>query len=105
MEPISLTAIIPTGQALSSPVKLGERKHVGLIMPAAWTAADITFQVSADGTTFVNLYDKTGAEVVYKAVAGAGIQISDFDLAPWSHIKIRSSVNQADDREILVVMK
>lgn len=110
MEPISLTAIIPINQALSSPVKLGERKHVGLIMPAAWDAADITFQVSIDGTNYGNLYDKAGAEAVYKADADACIQIGDFDLAPWMYIKVRSGtaavpVNQTAERAIQVVMK
>ncbi len=110
MEPKRFTATIAKNDNLSTAVTLGERKHVGLIMPAAWDAADITFQVSYDGVKYVNLYDKTGAEAVYKTDAGAGIQIGDFDLAPWKYIKIRSGtvavpVNQTDEREIQVVMK
>lgn len=91
-------------------MKLGERKHVGLIMPAAWTAADITFQVSIDGVNYADLYDKAGAEVSYKAAVSRGIQLGDFDLAPWMYIKVRSGtaavpVNQAAERAIQVVMK
>lgn len=110
MDPISLTATIAPSESLSNPVKLGERKHVGLIMPAAWDAADITFQVSYDGVNYGNLYDKSGAEVSTKAAASQAIQIGDFDLAPWVYIKIRSGtaalpVVQTAARTIQVVMK
>lgn len=110
MDSVYFTATIPSGESLSNAVRLGERKHVGLIMPSAWTAADVTFQVSADGATFVNLYDKTGTEASTKADASQGIQLGDFDLAPWEYLKLRSGtaavpVVQAAARIIQVVVK
>lgn len=43
------TATIGAGASLSGAVKLGQKTLVGVGMPSAWTAADITFQASQDG--------------------------------------------------------
>ena len=45
------SALIAAGTALSGPVPLGALTLVGISMPAAWTAAPLTFQVSPDGVT------------------------------------------------------
>jgi hypothetical protein len=78
-------------------------------MPAAWTAATLTFQVSYDGTTFVDLYDDTGTEIQWQAAASRFIVPS----APSQFfgiqaLKVRSGttgtpVNQGADRAIQVV--
>src|SRR3954454_10155280 len=49
INPIPVT--IANGQALSGPVALGEFVLTGIAMPAAWTAAGLSFQVSIDGGT------------------------------------------------------
>ncbi len=51
----TFTATIPSGQSLSAEVDLGANSLVGIAMPAAWTAADLTFQVSSDCWTTVLL--------------------------------------------------
>ena len=43
------TATIGTGASLSQQIDLGAMTLVGIVMPASWTAAGLTFQVSADG--------------------------------------------------------
>lgn len=94
--------------------------YVGLIMPSAWTAAAITFQVAAAMSNgaispFGNLHDDTGAEVTILAANVApdrAITISSFmisnGLRPWRYIKIRSGtfvapVAQTAERVIHVV--
>lgn len=51
---------IPNGQAISNSVQIGSGVLVGLIVPAAWTAAEISFLASVDGVNFFPLYDGTG---------------------------------------------
>ena len=55
------TLTIANNAAVSGAVDMlfGER-IVAVETPATWTAADIVFQISRDGTTFVDLKDITG---------------------------------------------
>ena len=51
------TATIALSGSLSAAVAIPLTHNlVGLVMPAAWDAADLTFQGSFDGTTYGNLY-------------------------------------------------
>ena len=64
-------ATIAAGTSLSGPVSLGALTLVGISMPAVWTTAALTFQVSPDGgTTWQELYDGAGNEVTITAAAG-----------------------------------
>ena len=64
-------ATIAAGAALSGPCALGALTLVGISMPAVWTAAPLTFQVSPDGgTTWQELYDGAGNEITVTAAAG-----------------------------------
>lgn len=67
---------IPTAaDGLSPAVDLGEESLAAIQMPAAWTAAALTFQVSADGVTYQSMYDSGNAEVT---IASAGVVASRF---------------------------
>ncbi len=57
---VTAAATILNGAALSGAVDLKEMRLSAIIMPAAWTAAALTFAVSADGATYYPLYDATG---------------------------------------------
>lgn len=90
---------IAAGAAVSAKIKLGNRVPLALFMPAAWTTAAITFQVSRDDVTYVDLFDDGGNEVtiaegavtagIGKAIALTGIA-GALAVAEW--IKIRSGV-------------
>ena len=105
------TATIATGQSLSDPIDITGGALLRLVMPAAWDAADLTFQVSHDGTTFQNLYRTDGStetEVKLKTSAGRAYQLSPLDFAGLLWIKVRSGtgalpVNQTAPRSIQIV--
>ena len=65
-----MLATIAAGASLSGPVSLGALTLVGISMPAVWTTAPLTFQVSPDGSTWQELYDGAGNEVTITAAAG-----------------------------------
>jgi len=104
------TATIANGAALSNATPLGEKTLVGIVMPAAWTAATITFQVSVDDTTFNELQDGAGNAISYTVAAGQYIQI---DPAKWrgvTNVKVRSGtlgtpVNQGQASPVQLVTR
>lgn len=102
----SLDVVIANGASLSDPIRLAGNVLAGVHMPAAWTAASLTFQVSNDGTTWRNLFDAEGTEVEVVATAGVAIILDTSSFLPWRHMRIRSGtsalpVNQGADRTII----
>lgn len=103
------SATIANGESLSGALDLGGQRLLGLFMPAAWTAADLTFQVSQDGATWADLYDETGAEITVDAAASRAIVFSNPALfLGVKHLKIRSgttgaAVAQGAERVIVTI--
>ena len=105
----TITATIASGASLSEATALGAKTLCGIAMPAAWDAAVLTFQVSADGTTWLEM-QTTSAAVSYTAAAS---QYLAFDPAIWKGInlvKVRSgtlgaAVNQTLASAIGLVVK
>ena len=106
------TATIANGTSLSNAMQIfGSITRIEI--PAAWTAAALTFQVSSDGVTFIDLYDEFNTEVL---IASASIPTGTkrairLKLADWTNLlwlKLRSGttgspVNQGAERLIVVV--
>jgi hypothetical protein len=97
---------ILSGASLSDSIDLQGARPVSLRLPAAWTAASITFQASEDGITFGDLYNALG-EVTYPAAASRFISLTPQDFLGCRAIKVRSGtagtpVNQGADRTIVV---
>lgn len=107
-EQTGVTATIAANASISNDIDLVERRACRLVMPTAWTAAVITFQVFYDGVTWGNLYDETGTEVSYTVVAGASMRLPIADWLGIRRLRIRSGtqgtpVVQAAARSIVVV--
>lgn len=103
-----VTATIANGASLSGALDAGAgSRPVRIDMPAAWTAASLTFQGSNDGVTFRDLYDKTGAEYTVAASANQAIILPLADFIGIRRFKIRSGtagapVNQGGARSLFV---
>lgn len=101
---------IASGNSLSNEVKLGEKTLVGIVMPAAWDAAVLTFQATSDDQNFSELYTGAGIEVSLVVAAGQFIAI---DPATWrgvTGIKVRSgtsalAVNQTAGRTLTLITR
>lgn len=107
------TTTIANGASLSGEVDLEGYSLVGIIMPAAWTAADLTFQAATTTEgTFCDVYDNSGVEVstdadASRAIGTDGVALA---LAPFRFVKLRSGttgtpVNQGAERTISLVLK
>ncbi len=107
-EPDAVNVTIPAGQSLSGPADLVLARLHRLDMPAAWTAASITLQVSEDGETFNDVFLDTAEYVVTTAAPNRSILIDQalaFGVRYW---RVRSGtsaapVNQAADRVLQLV--
>lgn len=106
-----LQVTIANGASLSGAVAIGDHVPVGIAMPAAWTAASLTFQVSADGgTTWLDLYDTAGTEVAYTVAADRYIPLDPSIWIGINMIKVRSgtaaaAVNQGGARTLTLVSR
>lgn len=106
----SETATIAINQSLSAAIDLKGRSLVGIMMPSAWTTAQLSFQVSLDGSTYVNLYNTQGDEFISEASTSRFIAISQFEFLPVRYVKIRSGtsavpVNQAAARSLVLATR
>jgi hypothetical protein len=106
---------IASGTSLSAAIGLGAKVLHAIVMPAAWTAADLTFQVSIDGTSFVELIDETGnpqggVPMDFAAQASQFIAVNPMVFRTANLIKVRSGtsalpVNQGADRILTLILR
>lgn len=108
------TVTIAASAALASALYVGPGRLVSIQMPAAWTTANLTFQGSADGTTYTDIYDKAGTELSVTAAASQMLLLQTLlaqgglDGALW--LKIRSGttgspVNQGAARSLICTVQ
>jgi len=87
------TATISASGTISPAVDIENTCLVGIIMPAAWTAAPITFQASTDGVAFANAYDNNGMEITVQAAASRYIVVPPLTLVGVVSLYVRSGPN------------
>lgn len=89
-QPIAVQGTISAGTSLSAPINLKGYTLSILLLPAAWTTANITLQVSYDGITYYNLYNQDGTEYTIIAAINRAVVVQPSDLAAVEYIKLRS---------------
>ena len=111
MPAVTVNATIANGASLSGAVLVGESLMAGIVLPAAWTSANLTMQAATqdDPTNYVNLYDKDGVEVAITAAASRYVVLNPADFAGIWSIKLRSGtsgtpVTQGAERTLAVVI-
>ena len=95
-----IKTIIAAGTALSPAVCVFNSRLVAIQMPAAWTAAVLTFQVSMDNLTYTDLYDSFGSEVSVAVAASHGVSLDVTVFAGWAFFKIRSGTGAAPVNQV-----
>lgn len=83
-----------TDDAITSAINLAGHILVGVIMPATWTAAGITFEVSdTEAGTYVDLYDTSGAELALSAAASIYLAVDPVNFYGVNFLKVRSGTS------------
>ena len=107
----ALPANIASGASITDAINLGGLRVFGIVIPAEWTAANLTFQASFDaGATWVNIFDKAGDEFTVSASASRYVILDPIDFAAIQMLKIRSGmsatpVTQTALRDINLVLR
>jgi hypothetical protein len=94
---------IAAGQSLSDVLDCSTAPPVRITMPAAWTAAHLTFLISSDGVTFGDLVDMNGQEVRANVIPNTVVRLSSALVTAPVFLKFRSGtravpIAQTDDR-------
>lgn len=111
LDPEVINANIANGASLSGAVDLTVGKFlVALQMPAAWSAAVITFDVSYDNSTFAPMYDSTGTEKSLTVSTSRFVYLDPSQWAGIRYIKVRSGtvgsvVAQGGSRDIKLIVR
>lgn len=87
------TATIANGASLSDGVLVDGACMVGIVTPSTLTGSVFTFQVSINGTTYNNLYNQTGAEVIVSCGTSRYIQLSPVDFEGFYYVKVRAGTS------------
>lgn len=116
--PITLQAVIPNGQALSGAIRVGGLQLLEILGPAAWTAANLTFQGSLNGSDWFNVHGDTGTETAVTFGATRWHRLSQLaaatpgGLLPFGFplLRLRSGtsatpVNQAGNRTLVITAR
>lgn len=85
--------IIQAGESLSEPLDCSVGFPVRITMPQptdGWNPANLTFQISTDGSWFNDLYTFEGQEVMIPMIAGAAVIIPADYFKAAVFLKIRS---------------
>ena len=94
----ALVATIANAASLSGTVQVPPGMSLkAILMPAAWTAAALTFQVSYDNVNFFNMFNETAEYSVASAAASAS-QAVMLDQTKWDSVrflKVRSGTAAA----------
>jgi hypothetical protein len=83
-------------------VDLASSRLALIVIPAAWDAAAITYQVSLDGVTYGNLYDGATETSIASASVVAG-RVLRLPLSEWAgirYLKIRSGTSAAPVNQV-----
>lgn len=112
---ISASEVLPvaigSGTSLSGLINLGGLRLFGIAVPAAWTAASLTFQVSPDGgTTWVELADDSAAAIAVGAAVSTCSTLDPKIFSAYQYLRIRSGtaaspVAQAADRTLQLFLR
>lgn len=108
------TVTIAASGSVTDEIDLGGYRLAAIHMPAAWTAAAITFTAApTTGGTFTDVHDNAGTEVsITTAASRTVILATDVaeNLEGLAYIKLRSGtsatpVAQAAERSLTLVLK
>lgn len=101
------TAVITIANSttISAAVSLIGVSILGIVTPAALTGTAITFQVSADGSTYVPLYDSTNTQVSVTVAASRGYYLDPAIFAAWRYAKVVSGSAEAADRTFTLLVR
>ena len=103
LEEVEVT--IASSGTVSTAANLLGMRLVGIVTPAALTGTALTFQGSADGSTYTALYDTAGDAVGATVAADRWVVLDPADFAGIPYIKAVSGSAEAAERTITLIVR
>ena len=100
---VSTTATIAASGTKTNAIEAKASVSFGVVIPSGFTGTTVTFEVSADNTTYQALNNTSGA--VSMTVAAAKSYTLPADLTPWPWFKIVSGSTESSARSLVIVRK
>jgi len=99
------TVTIANSGTVSTAAQLFGMRLVGIVTPSALTGTAMTFQASADGSTYTAMYDTDGNAISYTVAASRWIPVTADVFGGVPYIKVVSGSSEAAARTITLVVK
>jgi hypothetical protein len=99
------TSTIAVSTKVGTAINLKGKTAVALIMPAAFSGTEITFQGSTDGSTYTDIISSAGATVTITVAASKTVVLDEANFYGVDSIKVLSVTTQAAERAIKVVLR
>lgn len=101
---------IAAGESLSDALDCNVGSLVRITLPAAWTDAPLSFEMSTDGEFYNEVCDASGREITANVLTGAALVIDEKFSRALGWLKVRSGtkerpVPQAAERAFAVAMR
>ena len=79
----------------------------GIVFPATMTGANVTFDFSFDGSTWVDVAETNNTEVTYNVSAGNVVRVdpSGWAFASAGFLRVTSDATETADRNIVLIFK
>lgn len=102
--------VIEEGESLSDGIDVSGGPLVRITMPAGWTPANLTFQISSDGNGYNDIYDVHGKPITVNVVPGSAVRVPIEWSTMLGFLKLRSGtrdfpVEQEERREFAVAIE
>lgn len=92
----TVTSVIADSASLGAAIDCGGFSALGVVIPSGWDTNALSFQVSADGSTYVDLEDENGNEYsIPGALASKAYPLDPPVFAGWRYLKPRSGTSAA----------
>jgi hypothetical protein len=85
---------IAAGESLSDGIDCRAGPLIRITMPAAWTGAKLSFQVSSDGSFYNDVVDPKGNEYIIRCVPGTAVRVPSEWNPMIQFLKVRSGSRQ-----------
>ncbi len=93
--PMAWALWIVQDASLSNEVDLGAYVLCGIMIPAAWTSASLTYLNRTHGTAAAPVQDSAGAEIEHTPAAGTYMAVDPADFAGVRFLTLRSGTAAA----------
>lgn len=106
--PVYTTQVqIASGQTVSGDIDLNGLRLFGITTPAALTGANLTFQVSEDGTNFFALVKDDGSAVTCAMAVDQAISLGDLfqHFAQWRYLRLVSDAAEGANRDFEIIAR